>query len=146
MFHIKLRTSKNEISGTSSYVNKSSNLSVAGKDSECLFSHCEKRHFEPSETISAMWDGTTTLNNMYYAFFSLSIYLSSEYSMMYLCIVPTKNLPRPTRRQRQTWQRCAVHPLVRNHAKTWWGLGRHRQKICPRIAGVSERWFDATTK
>jgi hypothetical protein len=54
MFHIKLRTSKNKISGTSSYVNKSSNVSVAGKDSECLFSHCEKTHFEPSETISAM--------------------------------------------------------------------------------------------
>jgi len=72
-------------------------------------------------------------------FFSLSINLSSEYSMMYLCIVPTK-------RQQQTWQWCALHPLVRNHAKTWWGLERHQRKIYRRIAGVSARWFDATAK
>ena len=95
----KLRTSKNEISGTSSYVNTSSYLSVAGEDPKCLFSHCEKRHSEPSETISAMWDGTTTHNNI--MFFSLSINLSSEYSMMYLCIVPTKYVPCPPRCQRQ---------------------------------------------
>ena len=79
-------------------------------------------------------------------FFSLSINLSSEYSMMYLCIVPTKYLPRPPRRQRQKWQWRTLHPLVRNHAKTWWGLGRHRQKIYRRIAGVSARWFEATAE
>ena len=54
--------------------------------------------------------------------------------------------PRPPRCQRQTWQWRALHPLVRNHAKTWWGLGRHQQKIYWRIAGVSARWFDATAE
>ena len=82
-------------------------------------------------------------------FFSLSIItlLSSLYSRVRTMVRylhthrTTPSLPPPT----TTWPWCSP-PLVRNHVKTWWGLGRHRKKIYRRIAGVSARWFDATAK
>jgi hypothetical protein len=42
MFDSKQRTQQNEISGTSSNVNKISKLSVAEKDAKCLFSLVKK--------------------------------------------------------------------------------------------------------
>ena len=37
-------------------------------------------------------------------------------------------------------------PLIWNHAKTWWGLRRHWQKIYRQIAVVSAHWFNTTAK
>jgi len=80
-------------------------------------------------------------------FFSLSIItlLSSLYSRVRTMVRylhtyrTTPSLPPPT----TTWPWCSP-PLVQNHAKTWWGLGRHRKKIYRWIAGVSAHWFGAT--
>jgi len=95
-----------------------------------------------------MWDGTTTHNNI--MFFSLCINLSSEYSIWCTYVSYQLNTYRalravPSAPPTTTWQ-WRSPPLVRNHAKTWWGLRRHRQKIYRRIARVSARWFDATAE
>jgi hypothetical protein len=90
-----------------------------------------------------MWDGTTTHNNI--MFFSLCINLSSEYSIWCTYVSYQLNTYRALRAANDNLT-MALPPLVRNHAKTWWGLGRHRQKIYRRIARVSARWFDATAE
>ena len=74
------------------------------------------------------------------SFYSLACTL--EYELWYDIYILTVPCP-PCRRQ---WQpdHGDPPPLVQNHAKTWWVLGRHRKKIYRRIAGVSARWFGAT--
>ena len=78
---------------------------------------------KPSPATS---DGTTTLlDDKTFNFFSLSSYyltkLAREQEAMvwYLPLLS------------QTWWQWRPPPLVRNHAKTWWGHGRHwRKNIC----------------
>ena len=137
---IKLRGLKNENLGTSSFVL----ICWLPERIRSVFSHIVRKDtsnlLEPSPA-SRWYDYT-------YYFFSLSIiFIYLEYSLA-CCTLPTlRYLPYhvPPRRQQQPWQ-WRSPPLVRNHAKTWWGLRRHRQKIYRRIARVSARWFDATAE
>ena len=87
------------------------NFLVARKDPKCLFSHCEKRHFVPSGTIS-MWDATTAHNIM---FFSLSIFLS----LLYLRYLPLPCLRAPTKNM-TIWRAPPPHPKsYQNMMRPW---------------------------
>jgi len=111
-----------------------------------VFSHIVRKDnpnpLEPSPQCQMVRLHIILFFSKYYYSLSRVLGVLSSWYIQYL---NTYTVKCPPCHQRQP-DHGSLPPLVRNHAKTWWGLRRHRQKIHRRIAGVSAHWFDSTAE